>query len=590
MRISQIQLKGFRNFKNSTINFENSTLIIGANDIGKTNLLYAMRLLLDKSLSILDIESKDTDFYLFEDTNEISIVLKLVDCKEDCILSRINRINDNGELYLEYIATKGLNEPAIYMGPSIEALEKIDDRSVYLRAFNMKYISSNRDLFSYIKRERRYILQEAREIRSEQEVKEDNENLEKLSGLRSDVSGLVSNLSYIKKSTESINTELQNLSFHNSDQNIVFDSSARDSLEYIDNLDLVSNVKGKKTVIGGDGRNNQIFIALWAARNGMYKETTDAQEITLYCVEEPEAHLHPHQQRKLAEYLADNTHSQVFITSHSPQIASEFSPDSIVRLHEKDSATVAASNGCCKRISDSFYELGYRLNIIPAESFFARVVLLVEGPSEVLFYKALARQLSIDIDRLNISIVMVDGVGFDTYAKLYSSLEIDYVVRTDNDVFKVPKKDLKHFSGLKRCLELYKNYHLGKSADLETLMNEEDFDANLEWDIKQETIPPKCQELYVKAKEKLEKIDIFLSDEDLEKDLIKSPLKKYIEELKNENDIPDDELEKFMKHRKATFMYGFLQKYADKLTEIKDHSLEKPLYATKKIVERGGSN
>jgi AAA15 family ATPase/GTPase len=33
-------------------------LIIGANDVGKTNLLYAIRLLLDKSLSELDLEPK----------------------------------------------------------------------------------------------------------------------------------------------------------------------------------------------------------------------------------------------------------------------------------------------------------------------------------------------------------------------------------------------------------------------------------------------------------------------------------------------------------------------------------------------------
>ena len=46
MQIQKIYIKGFRNFKETTVNFENHSLIICANDVGKTNLIYSLRLLL----------------------------------------------------------------------------------------------------------------------------------------------------------------------------------------------------------------------------------------------------------------------------------------------------------------------------------------------------------------------------------------------------------------------------------------------------------------------------------------------------------------------------------------------------------------
>lgn len=64
MKIEQVILKGFRNYKDATINFNNNTLIIGENDVGKTNLIYALRLMLDRSLSEMDIEPSELDFHV----------------------------------------------------------------------------------------------------------------------------------------------------------------------------------------------------------------------------------------------------------------------------------------------------------------------------------------------------------------------------------------------------------------------------------------------------------------------------------------------------------------------------------------------
>ncbi|ALC85132.1 hypothetical protein AM499_04355 [Bacillus sp. FJAT-22090] len=55
--------------------------------------------------------------------------------------------------------------------------------------------------------------------------------------------------------------------------------------------------------MGGEVRKNQAFIALWSALNQISIKDGQPDEVSIFCIEESEAHLHPHQQRKLAEYL-----------------------------------------------------------------------------------------------------------------------------------------------------------------------------------------------------------------------------------------------------------------------------------------------
>ena len=60
MKIAWVRIEGFRNYDNETINLESKTLIIGSNDVGKTNLIYALRILFDKSISDSDLELSDS--------------------------------------------------------------------------------------------------------------------------------------------------------------------------------------------------------------------------------------------------------------------------------------------------------------------------------------------------------------------------------------------------------------------------------------------------------------------------------------------------------------------------------------------------
>ncbi|WP_423738038.1 ATP-dependent nuclease [Chitinophaga caseinilytica] len=577
MRITQIQLNGFRNFKNAIINVSPKTLVIGANDVGKSNMLYAIRMLLDRGLSDWDIEPKDSDFYCHEPTTEITITIKLEDITEDCVLSKLDgKISDEGTLYLQYRATKGSKEYKILAGPAHSHLTELEGGRYYRKVLHVKYISSNRDLHGYIKKEKRNLLKEAQEKRTDQEVSDDEIKLKSIEGHLTGANAAITELSYVSKATQVINTELQELSFHHTGQEVIFDVGNSDIHSFVENLHLSSKVNSSNLSIGGDGRNNQIFLALWAARNEIQEE--NPLEVTFYCIEEPEAHLHPHQQRKLASYLINTLKGQTFITSHSPQIASEFSPNSIVRLSITEKQTTAASNGCSQIIADRFYEFGYRLNIIAAEALFSNAVFLVEGPSEVLFFKVLAREIGIDLDKLNISILMADGIGFETFVKILHALNIKWVMRTDNDIMKIPKKDEFRFAGVQRAIKAYKN--LPADSGIEALIST-NFAALSGFS---PALPPAFNtEIASNFITKLKTKNIFLSKIDLEQDLLESEISQSILEFLDVTD--KQEALTIMQKRKATSMYRFLSSKSDSLKQLKNTEFAEPLYACKSLIE-----
>jgi putative ATP-dependent endonuclease of the OLD family len=108
MKLSKVILNNYRNFSRAEISFDKKSLVIGANDVGKTNLIDAIRLLLDKSLSENDIEPGDEDFCALYECNSFEIILLFNEIEEECIYAKLGQyINDNtGDLYLGYFATR----------------------------------------------------------------------------------------------------------------------------------------------------------------------------------------------------------------------------------------------------------------------------------------------------------------------------------------------------------------------------------------------------------------------------------------------------------------------------------------------------
>lgn len=580
MIIKYIELKGFRNYKHQIINLAKTNLIIGSNDVGKSNLLYALRILLDKSISDYNLEPSESDFYAYEELNEFIITIKCEDIQEECILSVMRElVSGQGEMFIQYKALKNPETGEInykfFSGGSLSSLQELDGRK-YLKVLNLKYISSYRDLSSYIKKEKKQLITNAKEKRNETEIADDKEKTEIIKNNISGISNEISSLSYISKATTAINDELRKLSLHHQNSDIGFDPGTDDVDNYISNINLVSKMNNKSLAIGGDGRNNQIFLAMWAAKNNTTSET-EPSEVTIYCIEEPEVHLHPHQQRKIAEYLSNIFNGQLFITSHSPQIACQFHPASIIRLYSKNGETIAAGSGVQKNLVDIVNNLGYRMSIIPAEAFFANVVFLVEGPSEILFYTKLSKDLNIDLDRLNISILMVDGIDFKVFVDILKALEIPYVIRTDNDVFKVPKKvNTFRLAGLVRAINLtdINRTRISKGKNL------------LTWDGDKATCLVNS-EIIKRIRNFLIKKNIFLSDVDLESDLLSSSVSSKIKEYYNTHYdlLNNQDILNKMQKRKAINMQRILESDLGLSSLEPVSSLVQPLLKVKEIAQ-----
>ena len=214
--------------------------------------------------------------------------------------------------------------------------------------------------------------------------------------------------------------------------------------------------------------------------------------------------------------------------------------------------------------------------------FFADAVLLVEGPSETLFYTALVDAIGIDLDHLNISIIAVNGVGFLHYVEICRKLGIPFAMRTDNDIFYNKKTGKRRFAGVLRgvrVVEALDSHHESAARLIELkprLSWGRDEDEGLSLDASRE------------AMHVLKTYGVFLSSVDLETDLVDSSL---YESLREYYDIVDKEaLISAMQRRKAESMFEFLLSKPD-LSVLRSGSLSSPLlYLCPQMSDQNGKS
>lgn len=549
MKLSRVKIKNYRNFFDEDISLNNETIIIGPNDVGKTNLLMAIRILLDKSLSYLDLEPEERDFNIFSDEEEITIILEFSEISENSesfIYASLGQDIEDSKMYLMYKGYKNSEEKFKFFMSAKEDKEsfhEIPGRNKYINLINCVYLDSTRQLKSFLKKSKANIINSYKQKRDSKEIDDDNNLILEIDKQVNYLNQKVENVSYISKSTEFIKSELSEMSSHNDNLDIKF-SSYNDTNEIMDNVELITQVDGKNVNIGGDGRSNQIYMSMWIKEKN--EKYDDSKQFVIFILEEPESHLHFPLQSMTIRQLLKKINSQLIVTSHSPQVVLEFNPFSIVKLsYNKDKKTIVSNNGCSKELEDDVIKFGYRYNLITGSMFFSSGAFLVEGVSELLIYKYISSKLDINLEKYNIMIVSVDGIGFKPYAKLLDRLSIPYAVRTDNDIVINSKNKKIYYSGINRLIDL----HNEKIMKNDWISKEEFSNLN------SEKLSSESLKLYQKYKKDFMDEGLFISEKDLENDLSNIDfLSDYIKQNYNDK----DEFVKYLQNSKAKNMYDFI--------------------------------
>lgn len=166
---------------------------------------------------------------------------------------------------------------------------------------------------------------------------------------------------------------------------------------------------------------------------------------TFLAIEEPEAHLHPYLQRLVyRDVLRRRDHQEgekenveerrtILLTTHSPHIVSVSPLESLVSLRRVANYTEASSAADLAFDPLDRADIERYLDVSRGEILFARGVLLVEGDAEVYMVPTLARLMGKDLDQLGIVVCSISGTHFAPYIRLLKGLNIPFAVLTDRD-------------------------------------------------------------------------------------------------------------------------------------------------------------
>ncbi len=184
----------------------------------------------------------------------------------------------------------------------------------------------------------------------------------------------------------------------------------------------------------GLGYTNLLFLATVVVE----LEATQDADLTIFLVEEPEAHLHPQLQTAVLDFLTGAARHdidvpgeiQVIVTTHSAQLAASVSASQLAvikapALPESNPlarCTVAVPAWMLNVPNDQRRKVDRYINATRSPMLFGPRVLLVEGVAEALLLPPIARRLLGDEPAYasfrGATIVAIDGVDFEPYVRL----------------------------------------------------------------------------------------------------------------------------------------------------------------------------
>ncbi|MCF8247819.1 MAG: AAA family ATPase [Saprospiraceae bacterium] len=455
IQIQKIKVENFRSLKKVEVELSKLTLLVGANNAGKTSFLRAMNLALgvekravNRDDLFIDKAGKTISEINGSPQDKITVDVKIIPSENG---NRTNEFDENWQaefgLFIQnegdqsyfayrfqYVFEKGKDEAkagwfSINDWDNTNINEEDDKlNTATLKSISLYFIDAQRDIQDDLKNRTSYFGKLATQIEYEPEALKALES--SLATLNEDAVEKAEVLKHLKDLLKELNTPLQ--SGGKGIEITPLPKKIRDLHKSM----KIHFQDGNSEVFGleyhGMGTRSWASMLTFKAFVG-WENSKQSTFHPLLALEEPEAHLHPNAQRHLYSQLS-TTAGQKIISTHSPYIAAQAALEEFRYFCKNEDETVVRGLDLSGLSGDALRKIRREVMHSKGELLFSKAVVLSEGETEEQALPLFAAKFwGKEPFELGINFIGCGGSNFEAFIQVFDSLGISWYLFSDYD-------------------------------------------------------------------------------------------------------------------------------------------------------------